>query len=79
MSTEVDYRSRAAVERVRAAIAAAPAKRMAQLVGPLRRVLEARAQAQTLREIAERQRITRQGVAYRERLALRALAREPQA
>lgn len=77
MSTDIDCRSRAAVERVRAAIAAAPAERMARLVGPLRRVLEARAQAQTLREIGERMRVTRQAIAHRERCALEALARDP--
>jgi len=69
----IDYRSRVAVERVRVALAAAPAERVACLVGPLRRVLEARSQGETLRAIGARMRVSGQAVAYRERRALEAL------
>lgn len=67
----------AAAARVRAAIAAAPAERMAQLAAHNRRVLEARARGETLREIGARERRTVWCIALRERQALKALARDP--
>ena len=77
MSENLDYRSRAAVERVRAAIAAAGEERLRLLAAHSRRVLEARSQGETLAAVAAREGITRQGVDQREKRALTRLAREP--
>ena len=71
----LDYRSRAAVERVRVAVHEAGPLRMEQVVGYARRTLEARARGELLREIAVREGLTRQAVHYRVRKFLRLLGR----
>ena len=71
----LDFRSRAAVERVRVAIHAAGPVRMSNVVGYARRTLEARARGELLRTIAEREGLSRQGVHYRVRKFLRLLGR----
>lgn len=69
----------AAAARVRAAIAAAGEARMARLDDARRGLLEARAAGRTLRALAAEAGVSAQCLQYRERMALRALAREPQA
>ena len=71
----LDYRSRAAVERVRKALHKAGPYRMEQVVGYARRTLEARARGELLREIAAREGLSRQAVHYRVTKFLRLLGR----
>ncbi len=66
----------AAAARVRAAIAAAGEERLALLTRPNASLLEARAQGRTLRALAAEIGVSAQGLQYRERMALRALARD---
>jgi hypothetical protein len=63
----------AAVERVRVAVHEAGPLRVAQMVGWMKRLLEARINGETLREIAQGEHVTYQAVAYRESKALAAL------
>jgi len=64
----------AAAARVRAAIAAAGAERLARLDDARRALLEARAAGRTLRALARDDGVTPQCIQYRERVALRKLA-----
>ena len=66
----------AAAARVRAAIEAAGAERMALLAAHSRRLLEARAAGRTLRALAGEAGVSAQCLQYRERMALRALRGE---
>lgn len=80
MSDALDFRSRASVERVRAAIAEAGEEKLAR-VAHIKRfrvdLLRARAEGRSLRELAAVEGCTRQTIHYREQRALRALSRNP--